>query len=100
MKVAGQKVVRFSTDPITDVLLKKYLTESLKVDSNDSYKKFIEKFDNELSSSINESKSHLTLYNNIHLVRKFINEKDFCIINYRFWTSPNNTSTSNNSCSM
>lgn len=75
MKVAGQKVVRFSTDPITDVLLKKYLTESLKVDSNDSYKKFIEKFDNELSSSINESKSHLTLYNNIHLVRKFINEK-------------------------
>ena len=75
MKEAGQKVVRFSTDPITNELLKKYLRGSLKVDSNESYKKFIIKFDEELSSSVNESKSHRTLYNNIHLVRRFIYDK-------------------------
>ena len=74
-KSAGNRIVRFSTDPITNDLLHKYLSGSEKVNCETSYKNFIQDFETKLSSSIHESKSHKTLYDNIKIVRSFINEK-------------------------
>ena len=74
-KETGKRKVRFSTDPLTDELLKKYLEGSENVDDVETYKKFIKKFDEELSQTISESKSHKTLYDNIKIVRSFLNTK-------------------------
>jgi len=82
-KKVGKRYPRFSTDPLTDVLLKKYLAGSLNVNCYSSYKKFQKKFEEELSKTISESKSHKTLYDNINTVRNFLRNKLINPKNYK-----------------
>lgn len=71
---AGKLIPRFSTDEITNALLKKYLDESLKVNDYETYEEYEKTFEEEISTSISKSKSHRSLYDNINIVKKFINE--------------------------